>query len=279
MYGGKREYKFIPPVCSLQPHPQGAPASVSFGESGEIKGIGKTVFAEPMKVQVLRAYLDNDMFIKEKWKKFEGYRQKICRKTVLAEGTTVLEGKLVKNCLKPLLTFTLVITPFTGGTDMEFSYKIAPYIDYMPRIGLEFALNENDLSFEYDGYGDAESYIDKHMSSEYGTYFSSAGKNYTHPVKPQESGSHFACSRLSCGGMTITAENPFSFNVSPYSTQMLMETAHDFALKETGKTYLNLDIAMSGVGTNSCGPELAVCYRAPKRGKNRFRIFLDDKRE
>ena len=43
----------------------------------------------------------------------------------------------------------------------------------------------------------------------------------------------------------------------------------------SGKTYVNLDIAMSGVGTNSCGPELAEEFRAPKMGKNTFRfVFL-----
>lgn len=34
------------------------------------------------------------------------------------------------------------------------------------------------------------------------------------------------------------------------------------------------DVAMSGVGTNSCGPELAQKYRAPKKGRNKFRIVL-----
>lgn len=130
------------------------------------------------------------------------------------------------------------------------------------------------MAFVYDGYGATESYIDKHMAAEYGTYQSSARKNYTHPIKPQESGSHFACSRLTIGKMEITAEKAFSFNVCPYSTEMLMNTAHDFQLNETEKTYINLDIAMSGVGTNSCGPVLDKKYRTPKQGYNIFRILL-----
>ena len=39
--------------------------------------------------------------------------------------------------------------------------------------------------------------------------------------------------------------------------------------------YINLDIAMSGVGTNSCGPELDEKYRASKQGHNVFRILID----
>ena len=48
----------------------------------------------------------------------------------------------------------------------------------------------------------------------------------------------------------------------------------DFDLQETGKTYINLDVFMSGVGSNSCGPELAERYRAGKNGSNTFRIIL-----
>ena len=35
---------------------------------------------------------------------------------------------------------------------------------------------------------------------------------------------------------------------------------------------MNLDIAMSGIGSNSCGPMLDEKYRAPKFGRNKFRI-------
>ena len=181
---------------------------------------------------------------------------------------------MVKNCLKPVLTFVLKVTPLPDGADIALDYRAADFIGFLPRIGLEFALQGDDLPFAYDGYGPTESYIDKHMAAEYGTYESSAQKNYPHPIKPQESGSHFACTKLTVGNMAITAEKPFSFNVCPYSTRMLMRSAHDFELKGTGNTYINLDIVMSGVGSNSCGPELAERYRAGKNGSNTFRIIL-----
>ena len=75
-------------------------------------------------------------------------------------------------------------------------------------------------------------------------------------------------------GMEITAEKLFSFSVLPYSRQMLASANHDFELQEGDNVYVCLDIAMSGVGTNSCGPELAQKYRAPKIGKNKFRVVF-----
>ena len=274
VYGGKREETFTPPPCGLMPYGEGEPAEITFGNGGEILRIGDARFAEGLRLQILRAYLDNDMFLKERWNRLDGYRQIIRRKHTAAEGATILEGALVKNCLKPVLTFVLKVTPLPDGADIALDYRAADFIGFLPRIGLEFALQGDDLPFAYDGYGPTESYIDKHMAAEYGTYESSAQKNYPHPIKPQESGSHFACTKLTVGNMAITAEKPFSFNVCPYSTRMLMRSAHDFELKGTGNTYINLDIVMSGVGSNSCGPELAERYRAGKNGSNTFRIIL-----
>ena len=74
--------------------------------------------------------------------------------------------------------------------------------------------------------------------------------------------------------LEITAEKAFSFSVLPYSTQQLNTVQHDFELPKSNATYINLDIAMSGIGTNSCGPRLAEEYRAPKSGSNVFRIVF-----
>lgn len=277
VYGGKREEKFVPPQANFFASVTNKdPTKVVCDENGRICAIGKIVFPEPISIQILRAYLDNDMFVKKDWTRFEGFAQKIYSAKALSDGGTEYYGKIVKNTFEPVMEFTLSVKPFDGGVDIEFSYKVADYVAYLPRIGLEFALNKANLPFEYDGYGETESYCDKHMASSYGTYRSTADENYGHYMKPQESGSHFASTRLKIGGLEITAKNPFSFNVCPYSTQTLMNTAHDFELPKSKNTFINLDIVMSGVGTNSCGPVLAEKYRAPKKGRSTFRFILKE---
>lgn len=274
VYGGKREKKFVPPaVKPFEKVTRQNPVKFVADKRGRIEQIGDMKFCEPMHVQILRAYLDNDKVAKEEWARFEGFAQEIYDVKALPNGGAEYYGKIVKNTYAPVMSFTLSIEPFDGGADISLSYEVAEYISYLPRIGLEFAFEKANLPFEYDGYGEAESYIDKHMASEYGTYRSTAEENYGRYIKPQESGSHFCATRLNIGGMEITAEQPFSFNVCPYSTETLMYTAHDFELPESDKTHLNLDIAMSGVGTNSCGPALAHKYRAPKIGRNTFRVM------
>ena len=94
-------------------------------------------------------------------------------------------------------------------------------------------------------------------------------------LEETETGSHYSSTELALeNGVSVFAEKPFSFSVLPYSTEELRTAKHDFELGKPKATYVCLDIAMSGVGTASCGPALKVEYRAPKEGENKFRILV-----
>ena len=154
------------------------------------------------------------------------------------------------------------------------SYKIADYVKNMARFGIEFAIDKAYNNFSYIGYGPTESYVDKHVACEYGYFKSTAEQNYEHGyVRPQESGSHYASKYLNVDGLfSMTAENPFSFSVNPYTTKQLQNTLHDFELKENDFVNVCIDLAMRGVGSNSCGPELDKKYEIPTSGKNTFKF-------
>ncbi len=275
IYGGKREKTFTSPVAKLADKPQGVPAKVEISDNGKILGVNDVTFKKPFAINIFRAYIDNDLPIKKNWVIFDGYEQVIDAVTKTENGTRY-EGKLVKNCFKPIMHFTITVEQFYKGFDVEFSYTVNDYIDYLPRIGFEFAVDKNYNTFTYKGYGETESYIDKHMSSNYGEYNSTVNKNFSNYIKPQENGSHFASTMLTINGlMNITAEKPFSFSVLPYSTRELTDAKHSYELKRSTATYINLDINMSGIGTGSCGPELAKKYWAKNQDSNKFRIILE----
>ena len=61
--------------------------------------------------------------------------------------------------------------------------------------------------------------------------------------------------------MFAVGEKTFSFNASVYTQEELTNKAHSFELQECGSTVLCLDYAQSGIGSNSCGPELSKQYR------------------
>ena len=95
-------------------------------------------------------------------------------------------------------------------------------------------------------------------------------RNY---IRPQESGSHYACKYLAVKNLfKVTAEQPFSCSVNPFTTAQLRETLHSFELEENDFVNVCIDLAMRGVGSHSCGPDLSEEYEIPKTGKNTFKF-------
>ena len=61
--------------------------------------------------------------------------------------------------------------------------------------------------------------------------------------------------------MRICAAKPFSFSFCRYTQEELTTKRHRHELVPCGRNVLCLDIAHSGLGSNSCGPSLARKYR------------------
>ena len=55
------------------------------------------------------------------------------------------------------------------------------------------------------------------------------------------------------------------FNVSHYSSDMLMKATHQNQLTKADYTNIRIDYKNSGVGSNSCGPELLEKYRLSEK--------------
>ena len=276
VYGGKRENKpaLTKPIAFPKLY-RDIPISYEIGDNGELLSLGGLKFKSPVKLNIMRAFIDNDMYMRNEWRKYE-YASMQAREIIKEQNRVRVIGKMAKSLLTPVMDFELTYEFFLSGVDITLKYEVADYVSYLPRVGLSFALSKEYSRFSYCGYGPYESYIDKHLSSEYGEYESCAEKEYFRYVRPQESGSHFGSTQVKFGaGLEIAAEKPFSFSITPYSADTLMHAAHDFELPESEDVHVCLDIAMSGVGTNSCGPELSKQYRAPKKGENCFRIVLD----
>ena len=94
-----------------------------------------------------------------------------------------------------------------------------------------------------------------------GLYESSAEKEYVNYVMPQEHGNHNEVKMLRIGKLEFSSETGFEFNVSKYSTEALYKANHTDELVEDGKIHLRIDYKDSGLGSNSCGPELLEKYR------------------
>ncbi|MEG2159260.1 MAG: hypothetical protein RRY18_05205, partial [Clostridia bacterium] len=61
---------------------------------------------------------------------------------------------------------------------------------------------------------------------------------------------------------------PFSFSISPIAISEYPSHSYMIdksSLTTNGKWYFNLDYKMSGLGSNSCGPELDTQYRLKEK--------------
>ena len=62
------------------------------------------------------------------------------------------------------------------------------------------------------------------------------------------------------GKLIFETDNCFEFGVSKYSAIDLYRAKHTDELKADGKTHLRIDYKVSGIGSNSCGPNLNEKY-------------------
>lgn len=282
VYGGKLESSDTKPLpIELTNYGKQIDVKIN-GNNGEIsvydKQSGKLLTVEPIRVNVMRAYTDNDAYgvAKSQWIKWGLDRcVPVIRSAERYDGVTVLRGSMQANCLKPPVTFTLTVGCRGNELNIELSYEIAAHVLSVPRVGLCFAVDGKYDKFVYHGFGPHESYVDKRLASNYGRYESNARDSVQPYVRPQETGSHYGTTYLNIFDFAeVTADNEFGFSVLPYSIEQLIEKRHDCELKCDGNVHVCLDVAMRGVGSNSCGPQLKPQYEIPRRASRKFKIFF-----
>ena len=136
---------------------------------------------------------------------------------------------------------------------------------FLPRFGLRVFLPRDYCGVKYLGYGPMESYCDKRKAARLGFFTSDVESLHEDYLRPQENGSHCGCGfvELTTGdGRSLRASGrDFSFCVSRYTQEELTRKRHNYELEESPYTVLCLDGAISGCGSNSCGPCLAREYQ------------------
>ncbi len=217
----------------------------------------------PVELTVWRAPTDNDRRIVSKWA--DARYDKLVQKTYEAsvEGNEItVKASLAGISRLKFLDFTARYIFFDDGRidvslDGDFDFESAKW--FLPRLGFEIKTKEND--FRYFGYGPCEAYADMHNAAKMGMYESSAENEYVDYVKPQEHGNHYNTKYLAIGGYNIVSKQGFECNVSKYSSETLAKTEHNFELVPDKYNTVRIDYKVSGIGSNSCGPELIEKYR------------------
>lgn len=231
---------------------------------------GENILAKPMEYNFFRAPVDNDT-MKNDW-----YGAHLHEPIPKVYETSIAEEN---NCavIRVKQSFGWSIhQPFAGmeatyridgngALDIECSAHTSNKVEFLPRFGLRLFVPKTCSTVEYYGYGEYESYIDKHLASYIGNFRSDIADMHEDYIRPQENGSHWGCTRMTVLGekAAIMFSNPdgFSFSASEYTQEELAGKRHNFELEKCEFNVICADFAMAGVGSNACGPVLAEKYR------------------
>ncbi len=240
---------------------------------------GRQLLASDMRPTVWRAPTDNDRRIKNGWREagYESFNVN-CDSIAISglsdkEITVTANYTLGESANLPFLRIKTNYTVYAvGGIRVSThatreSFNFQKQSPYLPRFGYEFMMPTGNESLEYFGRGPYESYIDKRHASRMGRFTSKVHDHFEHYIRPQENMAHadtlwsFVGNLYGQGLLALSESTPFSFNCSHYTPKMLTETMHDYELSPLKETVVNIDYRHSGIGSNSCGPELKECWR------------------
>ena len=232
---------------------------------------GRSYMNHPMELNIWRAPTDNDMYIKQEWKKahYDAAYTRAYRIEVLQNkhGVLIMEHvAVVADTVQKILDVKMT---WKINEDGKIEAVIEAIKDKefpdLPRFGIRMFLNKKMDEITYFGMGPQESYRDKHQASCHGLFRSKVAQMHEDYIRPQENGSHYDCDyvELTNGqcGIAAVSKNPFSFNASVYTQEELERVSHNYELKESDSTVFCMDYAMNGIGSNSCGPDVMDKYR------------------
>lgn len=237
--------------------------------SGFVKN-GKTLIDRPMRLNLVRAYTDNDGIVGlyprhiTEWDNALLDDAKFWAHTVTighgSDGsvTVTAEGRLMPEGL--WWGFDMRITSRVVNGNVEISIHGKPYgkiKDILPRIGVRFDLPEAYESCEWYGRGPGDSYVDRKADAHFGNWKGDiASMNFLYDV-PQETGNREDCRRLTVSGgeLSLGVEGKFAFSCHDFTLENLKKARHFDELERTARKSLYIDYRMRPLGSHSCGPE------------------------
>jgi beta-galactosidase len=241
------------------------------GSFASMEFASRPLITKPVQYNIWRAPTDNDINIKKQWRA-AGYEDAFTKvygtAASLKDGTAVISVSLSLGAKwrAPAVRIDAHYTVGAdGGIDCGMEVVRGEGLPFLPRFGLRLFLPRSFESCEYTGFGPLESYIDKHRASYLGSFGDTVTDMYVDYIRPQENGARYGCTVMKLSSpdtaLEASAAEPFSFSALHYTQEELGRKAHDFELEQSDSTVLCLDRAQSGIGSNSCGPELLEQYR------------------
>ena len=239
---------------------------------------GRTLIEAGPELNVWRAPIDNDGVHRRMNRAGQWYNARLFemffRPRVMefeADGqdkvTVYVEGQMLPQAYSIAYDCQFVYTILSDGrlfVDL-FATPYGDWPDVIGRLGLKMALPKQFDNVEWFGLGFGECYPDSRAAARVGHYRAGVDELHTPYVYPQSNGTRVGTRRVALRdkegfGMMVIGKDEFAFSASRYSELDLTKAAHTVDLRDSGRIHLNLDYAVRGLGSASCGPEPEECY-------------------
>lgn len=128
----------------------------------------------------------------------------------------------------------------------------------LPRLGYVMKTPSAMDNFRYYGRGPIDNYPDRKSSQFIGIYSNKVADEFENFPKPQDMANHQDTRWCSLtddngAGALFIGREPMSVSVLPWSAQELAMANHPHELPASSGNWLHLDMAITGLGGNSCG--------------------------
>ncbi|MFJ2910621.1 glycoside hydrolase family 2 TIM barrel-domain containing protein [Streptomyces sp. NPDC087228] len=155
------------------------------------------------------------------------------------------------------------------GARLGLTVSVVPEGEWrvpLPRLGIRFGLPAAYGGACWFGGGPGEAYPDTRAASALGWWRMSVDAMQTPYVRPQENGARAGVrwAELTDGsGAGVRAEGgePFWFTARRWTSEQLDAAEHVPELRAGETVWVNLDHAVQGIGSQSCGPGVLPEYR------------------
>ena len=173
------------------------------------------------------------------------------------EGLKVVYKLITKQEERQLISYVEVRYALlaSGEVEVDMQFNLHPDLAYVSRAGLEFILPAGFEKLTYYGLGENENYSDRQMSAFMGVHESTVSAEHFPFCPPSLCGGHGQTRWLTLENesgkrVKISAIHPFHFDALHNSIADYKKAQHDHELPKRGETYLHIDAAHSGIGSN-----------------------------
>ena len=215
-----------------------------------------------------RAYIDNDKPTLQQSELADFCRNAADNMNVV-ETTFTKEGQFIVESKIGEVEYNVGYKMLRGGElQVQVSYKNLPdgeepqrkrppgQMLYVPRIGMEWKINNELDKMEWYGRGPTATYADRQLES-IGRYVSSVDEEWVDYSRPQENGNKtdlrwLALSDKNGNGLFVVMEDqPLSIGAKLYSEKVIESSQYSFQMERSPAIHLNIDLVQTGVGGNN----------------------------